>query len=133
MKILIKGGNTMGKIVTRDDFKTIGKKLKLENKKIVLCHGVFDLVHLGHVLHFEEAKTLGDVLVVSITASAFVRKGPGRPYFDDEMRLKFLAAIEVIDYVMLSENYTVDDIIECVEPDIYVKGQEYSKIGRAHV
>lgn len=117
----------MGKIVTREEFKTIRKELKINNKKIVLCHGVFDLVHLGHVLHFEEAKKLGDVLVVSITASACVRKGPGRPYFDDEMRLKFLSAIEVIDYVILSEDYTVDDIIESVEPDLYVKGQEYSK------
>ena len=70
---------------------------------------------------------MGDILVVSITASKYVRKGPGRPYFDDEMRLKFLSAIACIDYVMLSESYTVDDIIELVEPDLYVKGEEYSK------
>lgn len=117
----------MGKIVTRDEFKTIRKELKVNNRKVVLCHGVFDLVHLGHILHFEEAKSLGDILVVSITANNYVRKGPDRPYFDDEMRLKFLSAIEVIDYVILSENYTVSDIIESVEPDIYVKGQEYAK------
>lgn len=117
----------MGKIVTREEFKKIREEIKINNKKIVLCHGVFDLVHLGHILHLEEAKSLGDVLVVSITAATYVRKGPGRPYFDDEMRLKFLSAIEVIDYVILSENYTVDDIIESVKPDLYVKGQEYSK------
>lgn len=117
----------MGKIVTKEQFKEIRKKLKTDNKKIVLCHGVFDLVHVGHIMHFEEAKKLGDILVVSITASKYVRKGPGRPYFDDEMRLKFLEAIEYIDYVILSEGYTVDDIIESVEPDLYVKGQEYSK------
>lgn len=68
---------------------------------------------------------MGDVLVVSITSEKFVRKGPGRPYFNDEMRLKFLEAIEYIDYVMLSEGYTVDDIVEAVEPDLYVKGEEY--------
>lgn len=117
----------MGKIVTREEFKKIRKDLEIDNKKIVLCHGVFDLVHLGHIVHFEEAKNLGDILVVSITAAAYVRKGPGRPYFDDEMRLKFLSAIEVIDYVILSESYTVDDIVECVKPYLYVKGQEYSK------
>lgn len=117
----------MGKIVTKQEFKKIREEIKRNDKKIILCHGVFDLVHLGHIVHFEEAKALGDVLVVSITAAAYVRKGPGRPYFDDEMRLKFLAAIGVIDYVILSENYTVDDIIESVKPDLYVKGQEYSK------
>ena len=54
-----------------------------------------------------------------------MRKGPGRPYFSDELRMKFLEAIEYIDYVMISEQYTVDDIVEAVEPDIYVKGEEY--------
>lgn len=116
----------MGKIISKKDIDEI-KKLKQSGKKIVLCHGVFDLVHPGHIIHFEEAKKMGDILVVSITAAAYVRKGPGRPYFDDEMRLKFLSAIECIDYVMLSEGYTVDDIIEAVEPDLYVKGEEYAK------
>ncbi len=117
----------MGEIILKKEFATIKAKLKEENKKIVLCHGVFDLVHPGHIIHFEEAKRLGDILIVSITAAEYVRKGPGRPYFDDEMRLKFLSAIACIDYVMLSEGYTVDDIIETVEPDLYVKGAEYAK------
>jgi len=116
----------MGRIVTKEEYKAnIKSRLRAENKKVALCHGVFDLVHPGHIIHFEQAKKLGDVLVVSITSAEFVRKGPGRPYFNDEMRMKFLAAIEYIDYVMLSEGYTVDDIIEAVEPDFYVKGEEY--------
>lgn len=118
----------MGRIVTREEYrKEIKDKLKQEHKTVALCHGVFDLVHPGHIIHFEQAKSMGDVLVVSITSEKFVRKGPGRPYFNDEMRLKFLEAIECIDYVMLSEGYTVDDIVEAVEPDIYVKGEEYKK------
>lgn len=117
----------MAQIVTKVQFCEIRKRLKAENKKIVLCHGVFDLVHPGHIIHFEDAKQMGDVLVVSITAAEYVRKGPGRPYFNDEMRMRFLAAIGCIDYVMLSEEYTVDDIVEAVEPDLYVKGQEYAK------
>lgn len=116
----------MGKIVTKSEFGKIKKQLE-QQKKIVLCHGVFDLIHPGHIIHFEEAKKLGDILVVSVTSSKYVRKGPGRPYFDDGMRMKFLSAIECIDYVMLSEGYTVDDIIEIVEPDVYVKGKEYEK------
>lgn len=117
------------KLVTKKEFKEIIRpKLKDErdSKTIVLCHGVFDLVHPGHIIHFEQAKQMGDTLVVSITASKYVRKGPGRPYFNDKMRMKELAAIEYIDYVILSEGYTASDIIEAVEPDIYVKGQEYS-------
>lgn len=118
----------MSKIVSKVQFKTeIRPNLKSENKTIALCHGVFDLVHPGHVIHLEQAKGLADVLVVSITASKFVRKGPGRPYFDDETRMKFLAALECVDYVLLSEGYTVDDIIESVKPDLYVKGEEYAR------
>lgn len=117
----------MGRIVTKEEFRAeIRPVLKAENKVIALCHGVFDLVHPGHIIHFEQAKDMADVLVVSITSAEYVRKGPGRPYFDNEMRLKFLSAIACIDYVLLSEGYTVDDIVEAVEPDFYVKGSEYA-------
>lgn len=118
----------MDKIVSKELFQTkIRPELKSTEKTIALCHGVFDLVHPGHIVHLEQAREMADVLVVSITAAKYVRKGPGRPYFDDEMRMKFLAALECVDYVLLSEGYTVDDIIECVEPNIYVKGEEYAK------
>ena len=118
----------MGKIVDKQTFKNeIRPELKKNNKTIALCHGVFDLVHPGHIVHLEQAKQMADVLVVSVTAAEYVRKGPGRPYFNDEMRMKVLEALSCVDYVMLSEGYTVDDIVECVEPDIYVKGEEYAK------
>ncbi len=119
----------MKKIVTKSAFHTeIRPNLKKQHKTIALCHGVFDLVHPGHIIHLKQAKEMADVLVVSITAAKYVRKGPGRPYFDNEMRMKFLEALECVDYVMLSEGYTVDDIIESVEPDIYVKGEEYARV-----
>ena len=115
----------MGKIVNKHDFVEIRRKIKSENKKIVLCHGVFDLLHPGHIQHFQEAKTQGDILVVSVTDSQYVRKGPGRPYFNNEQRLRSLEAIECIDYVILSSEYTVNDIVKIVQPDLYVKGAEY--------
>ena len=118
----------MNKIVSKEEFKvSIRPKLKQDSRTIALCHGVFDVIHPGHIIHLEQARQMADVLVVSITAAKFVRKGPGRPYFNDEMRMKFLEALECVDYVMLSEGYTVDDIVESVEPDIYVKGEEYAK------
>ncbi len=118
----------MEKIVSKKTYlEEIKPELVKRGKTVALCHGVFDLIHPGHIIHLQQAKGMADILVVSITASRYVRKGPGRPYFDDEMRMKVLAALSCVDYVMLSEGYTVDDIIECVEPDIYVKGEEYAK------
>lgn len=117
----------MGQVVSKEEMKELRKGLKRQGKTVVLCHGVFDLVHPGHIIYFEQAKAMGDVLVVSFTAAQYVRKGPGRPYFDDEMRKTMLSAIGCIDYVMMSDGYTADDIIETVEPDLYVKGQEYAK------
>lgn len=116
------------KIVSKEGFKTqIRPALKKKGGVIALCHGCFDLVHPGHLIHFQQAKEICDILVVSVTAAKYVRKGPGRPYFDDETRLNYLASFECIDYVILSESYIVDDIIEAVEPDFYVKGSEYKK------
>lgn len=118
----------MNKIISKTVFKTeVKPRLHKDGKTIALCHGVFDLVHPGHIIHLEQAKKMADILIVSITAAQYVRKGPGRPYFDDQMRMKVLAALECVDYVMLSEGYTVDDIVECIEPDIYVKGEEYAR------
>ncbi len=120
----------MEKIVDKGTFREeMRPKLKKEGKTIALCHGVFDLVHPGHIIHLQQAKQMADILVVSVTAAEYVRKGPGRPYFNDEMRLKVLEALECVDYVMLSEGYTVDDIVESVEPDLYIKGEEYAKEG----
>ena len=118
----------MEKIVDKATFREETRpKLKKAGKTIALCHGVFDLVHPGHIIHLQQAKQMADILVVSVTAAEYVRKGPGRPYFNDEMRLKVLDALECVDYVMLSEGYTADDIVESVEPDLYIKGEEYAK------
>lgn len=113
----------MGKIVSKEEYSKL--KDNFAEKKVILCHGVFDLLHAGHVDYFREAKSLGDILVVSVTAEKYVRKGIGRPYFNDEVRCFFLAAIKYIDYVILAEEYTAKGIIELVEPDLYVKGKEY--------
>jgi bifunctional ADP-heptose synthase (sugar kinase/adenylyltransferase) len=84
------------------------------------------MVHPGHILHLQKAKGLGDILVVTITASKYVLKGPGRPYFNDELRLMGLAALEMVDFVMLIDDETAIPAIKAVKPDFYVKGAEYS-------
>ena len=114
------------KIISRDAFAKRREKFRKEGRTIVLCHGVFDLLHYGHIEHLQEAKALGDILVVSVTAAKYVNKGPGRPYFNDNQRMRFLASLECVDYVILSEAVTVHEIVKAVQPDIYVKGQEYA-------
>ena len=118
----------MSKILSIKKLVPICSKYKKNKKKIVLCHGVFDILHYGHILHFEEAKTQGDILVVSLTASKYINKGPNRPYYEDPIRLKVLEAISIIDYIILNEDITPINLINKIKPDIYCKGPDYKKI-----
>ena len=98
---------------------------KRKDKKIVLSHGVFDLVHIGHIEHFKKAKSLGDILVVTITSDRFINKGPERPYFTSALRLSFLESIECIDYVSVLDAPSAIEGIKLIKPDIYCKGSDY--------
>lgn len=100
--------------------------LRAQGLRIVQCHGTFDLVHPGHIVHFEEARALGDMLVVTITQGRFVNKGPGRPFFDDVMRVKALTALSLVDYVVVVPHPGAVEAIECVAPHVYCKGKEYA-------
>ena len=113
------------KIISIQNLKIKLKKLKYNNKKIVLCHGVFDLLHLGHINHFNEAKKYGDILVVSLTPDRFVNKGPDRPAFNEKNRLEAISNLSVIDYVVLNNSKTAVSIIKEIRPDIYCKGPDY--------
>ena len=81
----------MEKILEKNNSIKILENLRKAKKKIILCHGVFDLVHYGHILHFKSAKQLGDVLIVSITKDKYIKKGIGRPLFNEIQRLKYLS------------------------------------------
>src|SRR5215831_5340310 len=94
-------------------------------ERVVQCHGVFDLLHPGHVSHLQEAKALGDRLVVSVTQDEHVNRGPGRPVFPHGLRMSTLAALEVVDYVVLSEHPTAIPAIDVIQPDVYAKGRKY--------
>ncbi|MHB2019351.1 MAG: PfkB family carbohydrate kinase [Candidatus Xenobia bacterium] len=113
------------KVVPLQELAAVLRRRKQNGEKVVLCHGVFDLLHPGHIQHLEEAASLGDVLVVTVTPDALVNKGPGRPAFPHRLRMRSLAALEQVDYVALSERATAVHLIELLEPDIYVKGSEY--------
>ena len=89
-------------------FDTIRNNSK---KVIVQCHGVFDLVHIGHIRHFEEAKSLGDILVVSVTPDSYVNKGTNRPVFSEELRAEAIAALDCVDYVTINQSPTAVEAI----------------------
>ena len=89
-----------------------------KRKKIVLCHGVFDVVHSGHINYLKKAKQLGDILVVSVTSDNYVNKGPGRPVFNINQRINFLTELKLVDRVYESNDYTAEKIIEKIRPDI---------------
>ena len=99
--------------------------LKKNGKKIVLCHGVFDIIHVGHIKHFEEAKKFGDVVVVSVTNDKFVNKGKDRPIFSLKKRINLLKQIRSIDYVIPSNYATAKQNILLIKPNIYFKGPDY--------
>jgi len=100
-------------------------EVKKKKKKIVLCHGVFDLLHVGHIRYFEQAKGFGDILIVSLTSDNFVNKGPGKPFFKISDRIAAISALQVVDFVSISNNATAVDIIKKIKPDIYFKGSDY--------
>ena len=92
------------------DENSIRKKLvnfKKKGKLIGLCHGVFDLLHIGHVNHISEAKEKCDILIISVTHDNFIYKGPGRPAFSHNIRMQALSALEKVDYVFLSKYQTL--------------------------
>jgi rfaE bifunctional protein nucleotidyltransferase chain/domain len=103
------------------------ENLKKNNKKIGLVHGVFDVLHYGHVLHFQEAKKKVDFLIVSITDDKFVNKSPGRPLFNSQTRKLFLKNIKNVDEVILSKSFTAVKNIKLIKPDIYFKGKDYNQ------
>ena len=113
----------INKIVNLEDLP--GIRIENSNKKIVHCHGVFDLFHYGHILHLEAAKRWGDILVVTITPEKFVNKGPGRPVYSDRERISLLAALEIVDYVAVNIEAKSSNLIIALKPNYYVKGQDY--------
>ena len=115
------------KLVSLDELPALREALDSAGEEVVLCHGIFDLLHPGHVAHLQQARALGDRLVVSVTADEYVRRGPGRPVFEQDLRVQTLAALACVDHVVLSEEATAIPVIEALRPDYYCKGREYAE------
>ncbi len=118
----------MGLILERNQLSEQAEKWRRENLKVVLTNGCFDILHVGHLRTFREAKAQGDILVVGLNSDQSIRglKGPTRPIILQNERLELLAALEPIDYVTLFDEATAVRLIELVRPQVYVKGGDYT-------
>jgi len=99
-----------------------------KDKKIVFTNGCFDILHVGHKRYLEQASALGDVFVIGVNSDESVRrlKGPGRPVNSEQDRMEILSALGFVDYVVLFDEDTPYELIKKVQPDVLVKGGDYT-------
>jgi rfaE bifunctional protein kinase chain/domain len=95
-------------------------------RKVIMCHGTFDVVHPGHVRHLLYAKTKADVVIASLTADEHIKKGMMRPYVPEDLRAVNLAALEMVDYVVIDRDPTPLRNLAIIQPDYFAKGYEYT-------
>ena len=117
---------TSNKIKTIEELSALRTDKGKEDKTIVMAGGVFDLFHYGHLRHLQTAKDEGDVLVVAVTADTHAGKAPGRPVFSEDMRAEMVVSQEIVDWVVVNPHPGAEQILEVVQPDVYVKGSEYA-------
>src|SRR5205807_6851579 len=113
---------TRNKVRRLEELSQTLATVRAGGKRIVHCHGVFDLLHIGHIKHLEAARKLGDALVVTLTPDRFVNKGPHRPAFPEKLRAEALASLVCVDFVAINEWPTAVETIAALKPDLYVKG-----------
>lgn len=115
------------KIRTPEELAQIRADLRAQGKRVVQCHGCFDIVHPGHIRYLQFAREQGDVLFVSISADEMVGKGVQRPFINQDLRAENLASFEFVDYVTVDHNTWAGPVLETLRPDVYVKGKEYEQ------
>ena len=113
---------------TERDLKEDLERARRSGGKVVFTNGCFDLLHRGHLFLLQEARKLGDVLVVGVNSDASARrvKGPGRPVMPEEDRVELLEALPCVDHVFVFDEDTPEDLIRRVKPDLHVKGGDHA-------
>ena len=119
---------TKQKIKSLIELKKIVENLKKENKKIITTNGVFDILHIGHIRYLQEAKKLGDVLIVAINSDKSTKhiKGSKRPLNNENDRAEALAALQCVDYITIFVEKNPIKILEIIKPNVHVKGEDYN-------
>ncbi len=113
------------KIKQLDELAYIVASLKNQGKKVVHCHGCFDLLHIGHIRYLGQARQMGDVLIVTITPDRYVDKGAHRPAFNEPLRAEAVASMHDVDYVAVNNWPTAEETLRLLRPDVYVKGSDF--------
>jgi rfaE bifunctional protein nucleotidyltransferase chain/domain len=118
-------------IVARDAISRVAEQLRREGRKVVFTNGVFDLLHPGHIRYLNQARGLGDALIVGVNSDRSVRsnKGDGRPINTETERAEMLAALEVVEAVVVFDEDTPHGVIDAVQPDVLVKGADWPEDG----
>ena len=115
------------KICNLDRILSEREKARAAGQVVVHCHGCFDIVHPGHIQHLQFARSLGDALIVTVSADSQINKGVDRPLIPDDLRAGSLAALECVDWVHVDSHSTAVELLDRLQPDIYVKGNEYER------
>lgn len=118
----------MGELMDLTQAITFRQQLRAANQKLVFTNGLFDLIHVGHLDYLERARALGDALMVGLNsdASALTLKGQGHPIIPQDERGRLLAALSVVDAVVIFDGLTATHLITTLQPEIYVKGGDYA-------
>ena len=116
------------RMLSRRDAAAFAQRLRDAGKQVVFTNGVFDLVHPGHVRYLQEARSLGDALIVGVNADESVRrnKGEGRPVTPAGERAELVAALACVDAVTVFGEDTPADVIRAIQPDVLVKGADWA-------
>jgi rfaE bifunctional protein nucleotidyltransferase chain/domain len=118
----------LGRRIDLETARALAAEARAAGKRVVLANGCFDLIHVGHVRYLEGAKKEGDLLIVAVNGDGSVAslKGPGRPFLNESDRADLVAAMGVVDYVVVFENQTVASVIESIRPHVHCKGTDYT-------
>ena len=121
--------NAAGRVLDRDAIVAETRSAKEAGKTIVFANGCFDVLHAGHIRYLQGARELGDVLVVAINADEQVQalKGSGRPILGERERAELVASIEVVDFVTVFAEPTVEQLLLAIQPDVHAKGTDYTE------
>ena len=124
----------MAEINYKDKIKTAKEIMQIigdrpRGKKVIMCHGNFDIVHPGHIRHLMFASARADILIASLTCDIHISKGDNRPYVPEELRALNLSVLDMVDYVVIDSNQKPIENIKIIKPDIFAKGSDYLSDG----
>ena len=122
-------GNFKCNLLSQRDIQKKVKQLQENGKKVVFTNGVFDILHVGHLTYLEEARELGDVLIVGVNSDRSVKtnKGDKRPINPEKNRAEMLLGLKFVDFTVIFDEKTPENLLDLLKPDIHVKGGDYKK------